>query len=108
MLCPCCGNEMSEGVRECSCGARFVGKPLDEKPVKIKSYGPVMNALALLALVAAAALIYTKFFAFGAVLVIWSARRAMKLARKDPQGYGGFKVATATLLVTIIASSIAA
>jgi hypothetical protein len=99
---------MNQGVRECSCGARFIGEPLDQKPVKIQSYGAVMNTLGLLALVIVAALTFTKFFAFGAVFVVWSARRAMKLAKGDPEGYGGYKVATATLLVTLLAGSAAA
>ncbi len=103
MLCPCCGNEMNMGARDCSCGARFVGEPLDLKPVKIQSYGAVMNTVGLLTVVVVAALAFTKFLAFGAVLVIWSAWRAMKLAKRDPEGYGGYKVATATLLVTLIA-----
>lgn len=105
MLCPCCGNEMNEGTRECGCGARFVGKPLDQKPVKIQGYGAVMNTVGLLALVVVTSLAFTKYLAFGAILVIWSARRAMKLAKGDPEGYGGYKIATATLLVTLIAGT---
>jgi hypothetical protein len=103
MLCPCCGIEMNKGARECGCGARFVGEPLDQKPVKIQSYGAVMNSVGLLTLVVVTALAFTKFLAFGAILVIWSAWRAMKLAKRDPEGYGGYKIATATLLVTLIA-----
>jgi hypothetical protein len=103
MLCPCCGNEINRGVRECGCGARFVGEPLDEKPVKIQSYGAIMNTVGLLALVVVTALTFTKFLAFGAVLVIWSAWRAMKLAKGDPEGYGGYRTATAMLTITLIA-----
>jgi hypothetical protein len=108
MLCPCCGTEIQLDVRECNCGARFVGQPLDEKPVTIQGYGAVMNALGLLALVTVATLVLTKFFALGALLVVWSARRAMRLAKNQPERYGGFKVATATLLVTVVAGSVAA
>jgi hypothetical protein len=103
MLCPCCGTEINQGVRECSCGARFVGKPLDEKPVKIQSYGAVMNSVGLLALVVVTALTFTKFLAFGAVLVMWSAWRAMKLAKNAPENYGGYRVATATFALTLLA-----
>ena len=103
MLCPCCGNEINRGVRECGCGARFVGEPLDEKPVKIKSYGAIMNTIGLLTLVVVTALTFTKFLAFGAVLVIWSAWRAMKLAKGDPEGYGGYRTATTILTVTLVA-----
>src|SRR4051794_16130943 len=101
MLCPCCGNEMNEGARECRCGARFIGEPLDEKPVKIKSYGALMNTFGLLALVTVTALTFTKFFALGAIFVIWSARRTMRLAKHDPEGFGGYKVAAATLMITV-------
>src|ERR1051325_7861582 len=104
MLCPCCGNEMNEGARECRCGARFVGEPLDEKPVKIKSYGPLMNTFGLLAFFTVTALTFTKFLALGALLIIWSARRAMKLAKNDPAGYGGYRVAAATMTITAIVS----
>ena len=103
MLCPCCGTEMIGGTRECGCGARFIGEPLDQKPVKIQSYGAVMNTVGLLTAVVVASLAFTKFFAFGAVFVIWSAWRAMKLAKRNPEGYGGYKVATATLTVTLAA-----
>src|SRR5215212_7678548 len=103
MLCPCCGSEINRGVRECGCGARFVGEPLDEKPVKIKSYGAIMNTVGLLAFVVVTALTFTKFLAFGAILVVWSARRAMKLAKGEPEKYGGYRVATAMLMVTLIA-----
>lgn len=103
MLCPCCGNEIDREVRECTCGARFVGEPLNEKPVKIKSYGAIMNTIGLLAFVVVTALTFTKFLAFGAILVVWSAWRAMKLAKGDPEKYGGYRVATATLMVTLIA-----
>jgi hypothetical protein len=95
---------MNEGARECRCGARFIGEPLDEKPVKIKSYGALMNTFGLLALVTVLALTFTKFLALGAILVIWSARRTMKLAKGDPEGYGGYKTATATFTLTIFVS----
>jgi hypothetical protein len=29
MLCPCCGGEISVDARQCGCGGRFVGDPLD-------------------------------------------------------------------------------
>ena len=108
MLCPCCGTEVQLAARACGCGARFVGRPLDEKPVTVQGYGAAMTAVGLLATVTALALVFTKFFALGAVVVIWSARRAMKLAKQEPEQYGGFKVATATLVVTILAGSIVA
>ena len=108
MLCPCCGTEIQLVARACGCGARFVGQPLDEKPVTVQGYGAVMTAIGLLATVTVAALVFTKFFALGAVVVIWAARRAMKLAKHEPEQYGGFKVATATLVVTVVAGSVAA
>lgn len=105
MLCPCCGATILRVASECGCGARFVGEPLDETPIKVLRLGPAMTAVALLMLVVVAALVATKWLAFAAVLVIWAAWRAVRLARRDPQWYGGYKTATATLAVTIAASA---
>ncbi|HWC76888.1 MAG TPA: type II secretion system protein GspG, partial [Blastocatellia bacterium] len=44
----------------------------------------------------------------GAVLVFFAALRAMKLARRDPEGHGGYRMAAATLAVTIMASAVSA
>lgn len=104
MLCPCCGGTILRGALQCGCGARFVGEPLDEIPIKIQRLGPAMTSVALLALVVAAALIATKWLAFAAVVVIWSAWRAVRLARRDAEWYGGYKTAVATLSLTIAAS----
>ena len=108
MLCPCCGSPLVVTARQCACGARFVGEPLDEKPIKVQRLGPIMTALLLLVLVVSAALIFTKWFALGAAVVIWSSARAVRLARRDPEWYGGYRVATTTLAITILASMIAA
>jgi hypothetical protein len=104
MLCPCCGGSVVRGASDCRCGARFVGEPLDETPIKVQRLGPAMTSVALLALVVAAALVATKWLAFGAVLVIWSAMRAVRLARHDAEWYGGYKTAVATLSLTIVGS----
>ncbi len=104
MLCPCCGGTILRAAPLCVCGARFVGEPLDETPIKVQRLGPAMTSLALLALVVIAALIATKWLAFAAVLVIWSAWRAVRLARQDPGWYGGYKTAAATLSLTIAGS----
>jgi len=105
MLCPCCGGTILRGARECGCGGRFVGEPLDEIPIKIQRLGPAMISVALLLLVVAAAIIATKWLAFAAGLVIWAAWRAVRLARRDPQWYGGYKTAATTLAITIAASA---
>jgi hypothetical protein len=107
MVCPCCGNDIPLGAPGCRCGARFVGEPLDGTQFKVQRLGPVMVAVGLMVLVAALALIVTKWLAVAAVLVIWSARRAMKLARQQPEGYGGYRTATATLIATIAVSAVA-
>jgi hypothetical protein len=104
MLCPCCGGTILRAGPLCACGARFVGEPLDETPIKVQRLGPAMTSVALLALVVIAALIATKWLAFAAVLVMWSARRAVRLARQDPGWYGGYKTAAATLSLTIAGS----
>jgi len=104
MLCPCCGGAILRGAAKCSCGAQFVGEPLDEIPIKVQRLGPAMISVALLALVVTAALVATKWLAFAAVVVIWSAWRAVRLARQDSEWYGGYKTAVSTLALTIAAS----
>jgi hypothetical protein len=108
MLCPCCGNDIPLGAPVCRCGARFVGEPLDETPFKVQRLGPVMVAVGLLALVAVSALIFTKWLALAGVLVFWAARRAMKLARREPEEYGGYRTAAATLIIALTAGAVAA
>ncbi len=105
MLCPCCGNELAIEARECGCGARFVGAPLDEKPVKatIKSYGQVMNAAGLFAAITAATFIFTKFFALGAIVIVWYTWRVMQRSRRQPELFGGYKVAATILVLTLVA-----
>ena len=105
MLCPCCGASVIRAASICACGARFVGEPLDETPIKVQRLGPSMISLGLLALVVLVSLVMTKWLAFGAVLVIWSAWRAMRRAKQDPEWYGGYKTAVATLSITILASA---
>lgn len=104
MLCPCCGGTVFRDARECGCGARFVGEPLDETPIKVQRLGPAMTSVAVLAVVIIAVLVATKWLAFAAVLVIWSAWRSLRLAKQDPGWYGGYKTAAATLAVTIMGS----
>jgi hypothetical protein len=106
MDCPCCGVSITLGVPQCKCGARFVGAPLDETPLKVQRLGPAMVSVVSLAIVVGISLAFTKWLAFAAVMVIWSSWRAVKLARKNPEWYGGYRTATATLTVTIIASAV--
>lgn len=104
MLCPCCGGRVFRGAHECGCGARFVGEPLDETPIKVQRLGPAMTSVGLLALVVVAALVATKWLAVAAGLVMWSAWRAVRLAKRDAEWYGGYKTAAATLSLTIAGS----
>ena len=106
MLCPCCGGNMMLGAPRCACGARFVGEPLGDPGVKVQRFGPAVTPVALLFIVVGAALIFTKFMALAAVLVVWAARRAMRLARRDPEGYGGYRTAAATLVITLVAGAV--
>ena len=103
MLCPCCGVSIFRTVSECGCGARFVGEPLDETPIKVQRLGPAMTSIALLALVVASALVITKWMALAAVLVAWTAWRAVRLARVNAEWYGGYKTAVTTLSLTLAA-----
>lgn len=102
MLCPCCGGAVLRSAVECGCGARFVGEPLDEKPIKVQRLGPAMTSVALLAMVVTLSLVATKWMALAAPLVIWSAWRALRLAKTDPEWYGGYKTAVTTFTVTTI------
>src|SRR4030095_14712166 len=104
MLCPCCGGALLRDALQCGCGARFVGEPLDETPIKVQRLGPAMISVALLVLVVVAVLVATKWVAFRAVIVIWYAGRAVLLAKRDSEWYGGYKTAVATLTVTILGS----
>lgn len=108
MLCPCCGAQITLGVRDCLCGARFVGAPLDDEPIKVRRFGPAMTAVLLFALALAATFILTKWLAVTVVIPMWYAARAVRLARRDPEWYGGFGVASATLTLTIVGGLIAA
>ncbi|HEX5731977.1 MAG TPA: hypothetical protein VF131_04000 [Blastocatellia bacterium] len=108
MLCPCCGKDIPLGAQQCRCGARFVGEPLGEPPFKVQRLGPVMVAIGLLAAVVASALIITKWLALAGLLVVWASRRAMRLARREPEGFGGYRTAAATLIVTLGAGAVAA
>ncbi len=107
MVCPCCGGKLTIEARICECGARFVGEPLIKPHTQVKRFGPVMWAYTIFFAVLAAALIFTKWLALGAVLVLWTARRAMNLSRQNGELYGGLRAATGLLLVTAIAGSAA-
>ncbi|HSE99222.1 MAG TPA: hypothetical protein VLD57_13215, partial [Blastocatellia bacterium] len=104
MLCPCCGSDIEPVAKVCDCGARFVGEPLGPSPFKVQRLGAAMSSVALLTLVVGAALIFTKWLALAAALVLWSSWRAMQLARREPDSYGGYRTAMATFSITLIAS----
>ena len=67
MLCPCCGSEMLLEARECRCGARMVGDPLDDPPIQVKRYGPAFTSAALAASVTLS-LVATRWAAVGGVM----------------------------------------
>lgn len=107
MLCPCCGDEIVLESRECGCGARFVGSPLDHKPVMVQHFGPLMIAGLLLFSVVGASLILTKWLAFAGIFALWYSWRAMRLARNNPQQYGGYYTAMGLLVATAISAAVA-
>lgn len=104
MLCPCCGASIVRGTSLCNCGARFVGEPLNEMPIRVQRFGPAMISVAMLLLVITAALVATKWLALAAALVIWLAWRALQLTKRDPELYGGYKTVMVTLVVTVAGS----
>ena len=85
MLCPCCGGMILSNASHCGCGARFVGKPLDETPINVQRLGPALTAVALLLLVVTVGIGITKWLSFAGLLVIWASWRAVRLARRDPK-----------------------
>ena len=105
MLCPCCANRMEPGAPVCSCGARIVGDPLTENQFKVRRYGPIMAAVAGAVAVAAAILIFSSWFALALLVPVALSRRALLLAKRDPDLYGGYKTATASLALTLLASA---
>ena len=104
MLCPCCGNEAPVNKRECRCSARFVGEPLDEAPIKVQRFGPVMTSVLTFAVIAGAVLVITKWLAVAGVIAIWVAWRAVRLAHRDPELYGGYRTAVALFSIALVAS----
>jgi|HubBroStandDraft_6_1064221.scaffolds.fasta_scaffold57445_1 hypothetical protein len=106
MLCPCCGEQMPLGAGDCRCGARFVGEPLPESPFKVQRLGPAMTAVAVSVAVAASCRI-SLWMALGGFIAVWLAWRAVKLAKQDPESYGGYRIARLTLtLVLVLGSSL--
>ncbi len=103
MLCPCCGSETTETARECDCGARKVGDPLDDTPIVVRRFGPAITSVVILSAVVASSFIFTYWLALGGALALFEARRAMKLSRRQPDLYGGYSAAAAVFVLTITA-----
>lgn len=105
MLCPCCGNSITLGIKVCACGARFVGAPLDETPIKIRRFGPAMTAVLLLALAIGLTALLTKWLTPLALVPAWYALRALRLEKRDPAGYGGRRIAATTLTLALLGAA---
>src|SRR5437868_8458243 len=90
MLCPCCGSKMAVTASECDCGARMVGAPLDDTPIRVRRFGPTMASVAILLGVAASSLIFTYWLAIGGALALIQSWRATKLAHRQRDLYGGY------------------
>lgn len=105
MLCPSCGDEMKLSARECGCGARMVGEPTGEPVAKIQRFGPAMLALSLFICTALAAAVWTKWAATAGVLVIVLSRRAIILALRDRESYGGLGIAIAVLAIASVSGA---
>ena len=100
MLCPCCGSEMAVTARECSCGARMIGDPLDDTPINVRRLGPAMVSVAVLSAVVASSFVFTYWLAPAGALALVEAWRAMRLSRRQPDLYGGYRAAAAVFVVT--------
>lgn len=108
MLCPCCGVEMQLQALECGCGARIVGEPLAEQPFKVKRYGPVMGVVGAMFAVVTASLVFTLWAACSAVVIVWLAVRAIRLSKREPDLYGGYRLTAAVLALTVTAGAVVA
>jgi len=104
MLCPCCGVAMPLGPGDCGCGARIVGEPLPESPFKVQRLGPAMIAVTVTIAVAASCRI-TPWMALGGFLAAWLSLRAVRLAKRDSDSFGGYRVACATLAAVLVAGT---
>jgi len=105
MLCPCCGGQIALGIKACACGARFVGGPLDETPIKMRRFGPAMTAALLLLLAIGLTALLTKWLTGLALVPAWYALRALRLEKGDPAGYGGRRIAATTLVLALAGSA---
>jgi len=100
MLCPCCGSKMAVTASECDCGARMVGAPLDDTPIRVRRFGPTMASVAILLGVAASSLIFTYWLAIGGALALIQSWRATKLAHRQRDLYGGYRTAISVFVIT--------
>jgi hypothetical protein len=57
--------------------------------------------------VVGASLVLTKWLALAGIIALWYSWRAMRLARNNPQEYGGYRTATALLIVTAASGAVA-
>ena len=105
MLCPCCGGQIALGIKACACGARFVGAPLDETPIKMRRFAPAMTAALLLLLAIGLTALLTKWLTGLALVPAWYALRALRLEKGDPSGYGGRRIAATTLVLALAGSA---
>ncbi|HKV42428.1 MAG TPA: hypothetical protein VJX67_24710 [Blastocatellia bacterium] len=60
-----------------------------------------MTTVSLGIAVAALAAIFSLWLAFAGVIVVWFARRTMRLCKMDPEAYGGYKTALVVLALTL-------
>jgi type II secretory pathway pseudopilin PulG len=103
MLCPCCGDRIQLGARSCSCGARIVGKPLDQPPIKVRRFGPAITSVASLGLAIASSLLFSYWMALSGIVVALVAHRAIRLAKREPDLYAGQAAAATVFAITLLA-----
>jgi type II secretory pathway pseudopilin PulG len=94
---------MKLGAPCCSCGARIVGDPLDEPPIRVRRFGPAITSAASLVLVIACCLLFSHWMALSGIAVVWIAWRAIRLAKQEPDLYGGYALAATVLIITLMA-----
>ncbi|HVF90109.1 MAG TPA: hypothetical protein VNH22_08570 [Blastocatellia bacterium] len=66
----------------------------------------MMTAVLVFAAVAVAALVITKWLVIAGMIAIWAAWRASRLAHSNPELYGGYRTAVATLTIASVAATV--
>lgn len=100
MVCPCCGQKMSQENLSCNCGAKVVGPPLTEPDYFVPQVGRAVASITL-AVISIFAFIWKSLFIL-TLLSLYLAFTARKRALVDSRHFGGLRTATTALVLSSI------